>query len=63
MGTPSGELDRARLRAIAASSRPLAPHECAERARLAAALVEPGRFDRAGSGEAVLLWRDEHSEA
>ena len=32
MGTPSGEPDRARLRAIAASDRPLAPHECAERA-------------------------------
>jgi hypothetical protein len=63
MGAPLRELDTARLRAIAASSRPLAPHECAERARLAAALVEPGRLDRAGSGEAVLLWRDEHSEA
>ena len=63
MGTPSGGLDSARLRAIAASDRPLAPHECAERARLAAALVEPGRLDRSGPGEAVLLWRDEHSEA
>jgi hypothetical protein len=63
MGTPSGGLDSARLRAIAASDRPLAPHECAERARLAAALIEPGRLDRSGPGEAVLLWRDEHSEA
>jgi hypothetical protein len=63
MGTPLGELDRARLRAIAASDRPLAPHECAERARRAAALIEPGRLDRSGPGEAVLLWRDEHSEA
>jgi hypothetical protein len=36
MGTPSEELDSARLRAIAASDRPLAPHECAERARMAA---------------------------
>jgi hypothetical protein len=36
---------------------------CAERARRAAALIEPGQFDRAGSGKAVLLWRDEHSEA
>src|SRR5215471_9317689 len=63
MGTPPGELDTPRLRAIAASDRPLAPHECAERARLAAALIEPGRLDRSGPGEAVLLWRDEHSEA
>jgi hypothetical protein len=63
MGTPLGELARVRLRAIAASDRPLAPHECAERARRAAALIEPGRLDRSGPGEAVLLWRDEHSEA
>jgi hypothetical protein len=63
MDTPLPELDRARLEAIAASGRPLAPHECAERARRAAALIEPGRLGRAGPGEAVLLWRDEHSEA
>jgi len=63
MSMPPGEPDRARLRAIAASDRPLAPHECAERARLAAGLIEPGRLDRSGPGEAVLLWRDEHSEA
>jgi Cysteine dioxygenase type I len=63
MGTPWGELDSARLRAIAASDRPLRPHECAERARLAAALIDPGRLDRSGPGEAVLLWRDNYSEA
>ena len=63
MGTPSGEQDTARLWAIAASDRPLAPHECAERARQAAALIKPDRLDRSGPGEAVLLWRDEHSEA
>jgi len=63
MVTPLGALNRARLRAIAASDRPLAPHECAERARQAAALIEPGRLDHSGPGEAVLLWRDEHSEA
>jgi len=63
MGTPLEELDRARLRAIAASDRPLAPRECAERARRAAALIDPGRLDRSGPGEAVLLWRDEYSEA
>jgi len=30
---------------------------------LAACLIEPGGLDRSGPGEAVLLWRDEHSEA
>jgi hypothetical protein len=63
MATPPHDLDRERLWAIAASERPLTPQECAERARLAAALIEPGRLDRSGPGEAVLLWRDEHSEA
>jgi len=48
---------------ITDSEQPLTPQECAERARLAAALIEPGRLHRSGSGEAVLLWRDEHSEA
>ena len=63
MDTLGQDLDRARLRAIAETSRPMAPQECADRARLAAALIEPGRLDRAGPGEAVLLWRDDHSEA
>jgi Cysteine dioxygenase type I len=63
MGTPLSDLDGARLRAIAASDRPLLPHECAGRARQAAALIDLERLDRAGSGEAVLLWHDEHSEA
>jgi hypothetical protein len=63
MDTPLNDLDRARLRAIAATDRPLTPPECAERARRAAALVDPDRLDRTGSGEAVLLWHDEHSEA
>jgi hypothetical protein len=63
MSTPLPGLDSARLRTIAASDRPFAPPECAERARLAAALIDPDRLDRSGPGEAVLLWRDEHSEA
>ena len=63
MSTSLPDSDRARLREIAASDGPLAPHECAERARLAGALVAPGQFDQRGTGEAVLLWRDEHSEA
>jgi Cysteine dioxygenase type I len=63
MGTPWEQLDRARLWEIAASDRPLVPHECAERARLAAELIDPGRLERSGPGEAVLLWRDAQSEA
>ena len=63
MSTSLPDSDRARLREIAASDGPLAPHECAERARLAGAVVGLGQFDQRGSGEAVLLWRDENSEA
>jgi hypothetical protein len=63
MSTPLRDPGQARLREIAESDRPLTPAECAERARLAAALIEPGRLDHSGSGEAVLLWRDDHSEA
>src|SRR5215472_14235545 len=63
MSTSSPDLDRARLRAIAASDRPLGPAECAERARRAGELIGPGRLARDSGGEAVLLWRDEHSEA
>ena len=63
MSRPPVDLDIAQLRAVAASDRPLAPHECADRARLAAGLIEPSRLDRSGPGEAVLLWHDEHSEA
>jgi hypothetical protein len=63
MGVPTADLDETRLREIAGSDRPLTPDECAERARLAAVLIDPERLDRDGSGEAVLLWRDDHSEA
>src|SRR5262249_34691112 len=63
LGMLWGEHGATRLRAIAARGGPLAPQECAARARLAAALIEPGRLARSGPGEAVLLWRDEHSEA
>ena len=63
MSTSSPDLDRARLRAIAASDRPLGPADCAERAQRAGELIGPGRLARDSGGEAVLLWRDEHSEA
>lgn len=42
---------------------PLTPDECAELARRAGALVDVAALDRSGPGEAVLLWRNEHSEA
>ena len=62
-GDVVSRLDSARLRTIVANDRYLTLPECAERAGLAAALIEPGRVERSGAGEAVLLWRDEHSEA
>jgi hypothetical protein len=43
--------------------RDLTPEECADRAQRAAALVDLSALDRAGRGEAMLLWRDAHSEA
>ena len=43
--------------------RVLTPEECAEQARRAAELVDVAAIDRSGSGEAQLLWRDDHSEA
>jgi hypothetical protein len=49
--------------AIARADGPLTPGECAARARAAAALVDVATLDRAGSGDAALLWRDDHSEA
>ena len=41
MGMLWGEQGTTRLRAIAASDRPLAPHECAKQARQATALIDP----------------------
>ena len=43
--------------------RPLAPEECADLARRAGALVDLAALDRSGPGSAVLLWRNQHSEA
>jgi 3-hydroxyacyl-CoA dehydrogenase len=43
--------------------RRLTADECADRARLAAELVDVSSIDRTGAGEALLLWRDDHSEA
>jgi 3-hydroxybutyryl-CoA dehydrogenase len=43
--------------------RDLSADECAGLARRAAELVDVSGLDRTGGGEALLLWRDEHSEA
>jgi hypothetical protein len=45
------------------AGRPLTPDECAERARRAAELLDLEGLDREGTGEALLLWREQHSEA
>ncbi len=45
------------------AGRGLTPEECADRAQRAAELVDLAALDRTGVGEAVLLWREPHSEA
>lgn len=45
------------------TGRALAPAECAEMARRAAALVETASLERGGAGSARLLWRTRDSEA
>jgi cysteine dioxygenase type I len=56
-------LDPARLAELSASREELDPDECATLARAVGALVDPSAHDRGGEGEAVLLWRNDHSEA
>jgi hypothetical protein len=56
-------IDRARLAELSAPARELDPEGCAEVARAVGALVDPASLERAGAGDAVLLWRSEHSEA
>lgn len=45
------------------AGRRLTPEECADRARRAAELVDLSEIDRTSAGEALLLWREQHSEA
>jgi Cysteine dioxygenase type I len=56
-------VDRAALDRLAAATRPLSAEECMERAQAAGALVDPSQIDRSGPGDALLLWRNESSEA
>jgi hypothetical protein len=55
--------DRAALDRLAAATSPLSAEECMQRARSASALVDTSNIDRSGSGDALLLWRNESSEA
>ena len=56
-------IDEALLQSVAAAEGPLSPEQCAEKARLVAASVDSAALDRAGVGDAMLLWRNESSEA
>jgi hypothetical protein len=53
----------AQLAALAVSTRPFRPDECADRARRAAALVDVSALSRDGAGGSSVLWHDEHSIA
>ncbi|MBD0317762.1 MAG: cysteine dioxygenase family protein [Thermoleophilia bacterium] len=56
-------IDAARLVELSASGRELDADDCAELARAVGALADRAAFAPAGEGAAVLLWRNDHSEA
>jgi hypothetical protein len=56
-------IDRAALHRLAAATGPLGAEECMQRAHDAGALVDLSNIDRTGPGDALLLWRNESSEA
>jgi hypothetical protein len=56
-------VDRAALDRLAAATSPLTAEECMQRAHSASALVDASNIDRSGPGDALLLWRNESSEA
>lgn len=49
------------LAALAASSRPFQPDECAALAGRTAGLVDTAALPRTGASASFVLWRDEHS--
>jgi histidine ammonia-lyase len=55
--------DAAALAMLSEARSPLTPQECAQRARAAAAALDISGLTPEGSGEAVLLWRSDSSEA
>jgi hypothetical protein len=55
--------DRTELDRLASAPGPLTPLECAERAERAAGALDVSTLDRSGSGDALLLWRSDTSEA
>jgi hypothetical protein len=56
-------IDRVALDRLAAATGPLTAEECLQRAHDAGELVDASNIDRTGPGDAVLLWRNESSEA
>jgi len=56
---PAGEA----LAALASSSRPFQPDECAALARRVAGLVDTAALPRTGTSASFVLWQDEHSVA
>jgi hypothetical protein len=56
-------VDRAELDRLAAATSPLSPEQCMQRAHAAGALVDASDIDRRGPGDALLLWRNDSSEA
>ena len=56
-------LDTGELQRLAAGDAPLTPAECMERAERAAAALDLTALDRTTTGDALLLWRSETSEA
>jgi Cysteine dioxygenase type I len=55
--------DRAALDRLAAATGPLTAEEFLQRAHDAGALVDASNIDRTGPGDALLLWRNQSSEA
>jgi hypothetical protein len=56
-------IDRAALDRLAAAASPLTPEQCMERAQAAGELVDVSHIHRTGLGDALLLWRNDSSEA
>jgi hypothetical protein len=55
--------DRAQLDAMASEAGPLTPEACMDRAQRAAMALDVSGLDRASTGDALLLWRGDASEA
>jgi hypothetical protein len=56
-------IDHPALEGLAAAVGPLTAEQCMTRARQAAAIIDTANLDRTGPGDALLLWRNDSSEA